>query len=208
MREKAELNNKGFSLIELLVSIAIAGIVIVSAFSVILYGMDRYSKSSRETKLQSEIQFTTNIISDAVKTGSSSSSRIEITRDGSGKVSKAYVYTSLRQEANGEPADDGVGYARTGMLIMYDATKNSIYAIEPGGSTAGNTRNLVSDCIESFDCSYLKTEEGQDVGINIGDPSSTTEVYYHESDLMKFNIEYKVGELTRTLSNTYKIRNK
>ena len=82
MNNEQNLNNKGFSLIELLVSIAIAGIVVVAAFSMVLYGMNRYAKSSKETKLQNEIQFVNNTISDAIKEGHIGSSRIDITRKG------------------------------------------------------------------------------------------------------------------------------
>ena len=69
MEKIGNLNNKGFSLIEMLISLAIAGVIGVSAYSIVIYGMNRYAISSKETNLQTEIQFTSNIISDAIKTG-------------------------------------------------------------------------------------------------------------------------------------------
>jgi len=68
---RTQLNNKGFSLIEMLISLAIAGFIVVSAITVVTYAMRMYGNGSKETKIQSEVQFTGNLVGDLIKTGNS-----------------------------------------------------------------------------------------------------------------------------------------
>ena len=212
MNNEQKLNNKGFSLIELLVSIAIAGIVVVAAFSMVLYGMNRYAKSSKETKLQNEIQFVNNAISDAIKEGHIGSSRIDITRKADGSVNTAMIYTALQLDSNGLPVEvSGKIQCLPGsQKIYYNSTKHSVFIYDANETVGtGDDNHLVSDCVYSFDVGYAKAANSDVVGVNSNpDPSSGVETYFHESRLMKFTIKFKVSSIERTSENTYKMRNK
>ncbi len=209
MKISKNLDDKGFSLIEMIISIGIAGIVVVAAFSVILFGMNYYSKSSRETKMQSEIQFTGNLIADAIKSGKSGTSRIEIVRDGEGKVAEATIYTAIQVDNLGEPILNSGNIMTTGQAIYYNKSKHSIYVYDASETVgSGDDNHLVSNVIYDFSTEYVKTNDNETVGVNIEEAESGKEVYFHESDLIKVNISYSISKLDRVTTNTYKIRNK
>lgn len=223
MKEKKYLNNKGFSLIEMLISLAITAIIGVGAFTIVMYGMDRYTKSTKETKLQSEVQFTNNIISDAIKSGEASTSRIEVKKVGD-NVSEVYIYTALQVGDDGKPKVIDGSYVVTGQVIYYNAANKSIYiydAYEDVGS--GDDYHLISDKVIDFKAEYVDTEIETTTVLEEGETTSTEETsteeettstggageaYEHESDLISVYIEFDVAGTKRDTLNTYKIRNR
>ena len=57
---KRQMDHRGLSLIELIVSIAILSIVVGAIFGFFLFSMRSYNKDSGETNVQSEAQMTVN----------------------------------------------------------------------------------------------------------------------------------------------------
>lgn len=210
MREQIQLDNKGFSLLEMLISIAISGMIVVAALSVVMYGMNNYTAASKETKLQSEMQFTGNLISDLIKEGRASASMIRVTRDADENIETITVYAEI----------DDTEYKSTGAItaivpkkqyLHYKVADGALYvyeATEDIGS-GDDTQHLVSNKIDSFNAAYVKTKEGDTINNDIAPSgSSDEEWYFSESNLIQFDITYKVSSKTRTTQNTYKFRNK
>lgn len=205
MREQIQLDNKGFSLIEMLISIAISGMIVVAALSVVMYGMNNYTAASKETKLQSEIQFTGNLISDLIKEGRASASMIQVTRDAAGNIETITVYSEIDDTdyAAGTitPKKQYLHYkAADGALYVYEATET----IGSGDAI----QHLVSNRIDSFNATYVKTKDGEIIGNNVAPAGSSAEWYFSESNLIRFDITYKVSSKTRTTQNAYKFRNR
>ena len=64
------LDNKGLSLIELLVTVTISSFVLISVFSFMLAGSKSYANASAEMDLQSTRQLTMNFIADGIMSAS------------------------------------------------------------------------------------------------------------------------------------------
>ena len=60
-------NNKGFSLIELLLVIAIMGLIVTAASYLFVSGYNFYNQNKEKTKIQSEVRFITQYIDERVK---------------------------------------------------------------------------------------------------------------------------------------------
>lgn len=208
MEKTGNLNNKGFSLIEMLISLAIAGVIGVSAYSIVIYGMNRYAISSKETKLQTEIQFTSNIISDAIKTGEASTSRIEVRKSG-GEIKEVIVYTGINTDSNGEPelVDGNIMIKK--QAIYYNAEKKSVYIYDASETIgSGDELHLVSNAVCGFEAKYEQTTADEIVDTDIYPEDDELDVYYHESDLISVDIDYELSDLKRNTLTTYKIRNR
>ena len=204
-------NNKGFSLIELLVSLAIAGFVVVSAFTVVTYGIQMFGKSNKETKIQSEVQFTGNAIGDLIKTGNSSSSYIVVNKDLSGGVIDMYIYPSAQLDAVGNI--DHSATTSTKQYIYYNKDRKSVYIYE--GYETVNLSNeedlkqhLVSKYIEGFDAKYIQTKKDEVVNEDIYPEDDVLDMYASDSNVINVEIDYEMLDKTRSTSISYKIRNK
>ena len=64
--KKKKLNNKGFSLVELLVAMAVGGIVLVVIGSFVTSGTRFFNKQSNSIDLQNELQVSSNRITDSL----------------------------------------------------------------------------------------------------------------------------------------------
>lgn len=191
-------NNKGFSLIEMLISLAIAGFVVVSAFTVVTYGIRMFSKSNEETKIQAEVQFTGNAIGDLLKMGNSSSSYIMVNKNDVGDLIDMYIYPS---------ALDAKPY------IYYNKEKKSVYIYE-GNETVDLSddedlkQHLVSKYVDNFSAEYVQTDKEETVNNDIYPEDERLDMYASDSNVIKVDIDYKILDKKRSTSISYKIRNK
>ncbi len=205
---KVQLNNKGFSLIEMLVSLAIATFVVVSAVTVVTYGMKMYDKSGKETKIQSEVQFTGNVVGDLIKTGNSTKSYIVVNKDSSGNLVDIYLYPSAVFDAAGN-----IDLSETKQYLYYNVSKKSLYTYE-GNETVDLTNeddlkmHLISRYIENFSAEYVQTKKDVAVNNDIYPSDDTKDMYASDSNVIKVDIDYKINDKTKSTSITYKIRNK
>lgn len=205
---KAQLNNKGFSLIEMLVALAISTFVVVSAVTVVTYGLKMYDKSGKETKIQSEVQFTGNLVGDLIKTGNSTKSYIIVNKDSSGSLVDIYLYPSAEFDAAGN-----INTSTTKQYIYYNAAKKSLYTYE-GNEIVDLTdeddlkMHLVSKYIEDFSVEYVQTKKDVTVNNDTYPSDDTKDMYASDSNVIKVDIDYKINDKTKSTSVTYKIRNK
>jgi len=81
-------DNRGYSLVELMVSVIILSIVMAGVASVMVSMSKTFSDSQREVSLQDNVQSTYNIISEIVKEANSNSSESAIKQDDN----KTYIY--------------------------------------------------------------------------------------------------------------------
>ncbi|MBQ4069090.1 MAG: prepilin-type N-terminal cleavage/methylation domain-containing protein [Lachnospiraceae bacterium] len=207
---KTQLNNKGFSLIEMLISLAIAGFVVVSAITVVTYAMRMYGNGSKETKIQSEVQFTGNLVGDLIKTGNSTKSYIVVNKDTVGNVIEVYVFPSAGLDALGN-IDTSTGVTK--QYLYYNVSKKSLYVYE-GNETVDTSDeddmslHLVSRFIENFSAEYVQTKKDVTVNNDIYPTDDMKDMYASDSNVIKVDIDYKVNERSKSTSITYKIRNK
>lgn len=131
--KKVLLNNKGLSLLELIIGLAISCIVIVSAFSFVTVGSKEYDSTTKNTEIQTEVQFVSGIVSDAIVAG---------------KYDSASIY-------------EGTTYLQlnTGNKVLYYDKDNNKLALYDAGETPGTDidDHLVSDKVDSFQVSFGET---------------------------------------------------
>lgn len=136
-------NNGGFSLIELLVGLAISCIVLAAAYSFVLSGISSYDRTRKTTELQQETQFIENIIVDAVENGTASSSSINDTSD---KVEFDTGYQVLYFDR------------KSNVLALYDKNKTP-----PDDSPGVNiNEHIVSKKVTNFVVEYINIEPETD----------------------------------------------
>lgn len=121
--------NHGFTLVELIISIAISSIVIATAFALVLMATRSYEESNLDSNISSESQSTINIIGNAIMQGKQS--EVAIT----------------------PPADPTVtNVLDTGnQILVYNDTDNSLYIYSDAeGVNPGDEQHLISDHVSSF----------------------------------------------------------
>lgn len=172
--------NSGFSLIELLVGLAISCIVLIAAYSFVISGINSYELTRKTTELQQETQFIENIIVDAVENGKSKTSDI--------------IDTS-----SGITFKTGDGKK----VLYYFKGKNILAIYNDGDSDIGDESlvdtHLVSKNVTSFKVTYINQKLAAD-GSYIEEASSAT-------GLVKVELEVKMNGKTDSSAKQYKFRN-
>lgn len=142
-----KINNKGVSLIELLVSVAIMSIVMLIATAMLTNASRFFEKQSAQIELQNEAQVITNYLTEAVMEASGMEFIITDTSTGSG-IYKLYGVDVDTGDLTGK------GDQR---LLYYDASTYSLYIVSfdaadpiPDPSTYASIGFLISDQIKYF----------------------------------------------------------
>ena len=181
-------NNKGFSLVELLVTLAISALVILAAFTFVSVGVNSYTRTERNTSVQQEMSFTTNLFGESIRTAD-------------------YGRTSISKW------DDGDVEVHTGYKVFYynkDKSTLYLYTEDPTKGVGNiyyksdNSDNLVSKYIKSFDVDFENTDMA---GSTFTYDSSNGYTVTSGSSLVKINLSVKVKKKTDTTSVLYEIRN-
>lgn len=192
MDKKFQIDNRGFSLVELLVSLAISAFVIVSALSLIMVGTKNYDRANKATSVQQEMTFITNLVGQSIREGNTE--KTSITKYDGGDCE---IHTGNK-------------------VIYYDISETSLYVYNDGSGigdssyTANAAGNLVSKCVTSFDCNY---EDGGNNTTGISAWPSTisssgeTKDASSESSLIKITVSVKVKNKTDNTEVIYQIRN-
>ena len=195
------MNDKGFSLIELILAIAISVIVVTAAYSFVFVGSRQYQTTSGQTSIQQEMTFATNILREAVLDGD---------------AEKAFIHKFNSGEHNG----DAMLYLGKGKkVIYYDKSGTSLYIFEAGTEASIDERlymvdsttnmanvsdNLISKYISDFDVNYKNTSgDGSDLPTE-SDYETRVEGY---SDKIEFSIKCTMKEKSDSTALTYVIRN-
>lgn len=187
MNKKTRINNKGFTLMELIVSMAIASFVILAAYSFVMLGTKNYERTNKTTSLQQEVSFTNNLIAESIR--AAKKDRTSITY--SGGLKNVELHTGSK-------------------VLYYDAAAQSLYIYEElAGSgvgdaayTSNTATNLVSDNIVEFEADYVATESGMTPSVYSDDIK--VDAY---SNLIKITMKVNVKGKTDTSEVIYQIRN-
>lgn len=173
-------NNKGFSLLELLVGLAISCIVIVSAFTLIFAGSSQYETNNKNAAIQTEVQFVAETISDAVVNG---------------KEADAYVDDDGNRIILNTGNDVLYYDCNSGKLGLYDKTE-----------TIGDDldSHLISDKVFDFEVEFETTDNDETTETTT---AGVTTKEAATSNLVTVMFKIKMGTKKVTSQDTYKIRN-
>ena len=155
--------NSGFSLIELLVTIAISSIVILMISFILVQGTTLFKDENEVIDIQGELQIVRNEISETLMGAKS----VIIVKVSNGDI---VIYTGEVDESNNklanEPQKEGdTSLVTTERIITYLKEENAIY-ISSTFDSATSEGNMISDCVTSFSISLdekcKKEDENKD----------------------------------------------
>lgn len=176
-------NNGGFSLMELLVGLAISCIVLAAAYAFVVTGVKSYDYTKKATDIQQETQFVENIIADAVENGYKGSSNIDT--------------------ATADVVKFDTGY----QVLYYDKTKKTLalYEKKPTEDALGTNldKHMVSKHVENFSVSYINTEcETDALGNKVYNKISAT-----PTSLVEVEVKVSLNGNNSNTARQYKFRN-
>lgn len=203
MINKIKSDNRGFSLIELLVCLAISSMVIIAAYSLVLVGTKSYENNSKSTTIQKESSFTTGLLADSVR-----DANIDKT------IIKKYDSGILVGDIEIHTGKD---------VIYYDKSKNSIYIYDEvkglgDGSYRINAKdNLITRYVTSFDANFVsgnkdiaepnETDYKSDNGVSASETDSVTNELKVKYSMIKFTMAFEYKGKTDSTEVIYQIRN-
>ena len=137
MKEK-QMNNKGFTLLELTMSIVISAFVIVAAYTIVITGTKSYETTNKTVNVQQEMSFVNNLVGEAVRAGDNRTALI------------------WKESADG---DKVLYLGDSKKVICYKASENSLYVYEAtntpyvytGGVLSSINVNVLKDYLNSSD---------------------------------------------------------
>lgn len=143
MRERIVMKNRGFSLIELLVAVAIAGIILLMLSIMLVQGTKMFSGESDEVSVRNDYQIVRNQIEETIMEAKA----IVIVRAGEDLV----IYTGDVDTANNRLAAEGSGVT-TERIITFDKSEGKIY-ISSAYDKAVSEGNLLCSTVTEFNIS-------------------------------------------------------
>lgn len=188
-----KLSNDGFSLIELIIALAISVIVVFSAYSFVIVGVNSYDKTSKTVDVQEELSEINNLVENTI-------------------ISGKYGSTTLTTNGN-------IKRLSLGDKVLYYNGNTKELCIYSSSETVGTdiTDHLISKYVEQFDISFTKTEIETTADPALP-PEPTTEAPTKDaagnltvsasSDLVRIKLKVTIKGKTRKTENVYEIRNK
>lgn len=152
-------NNKGFSLVELLVAIAVAGIVTTGIASLMMQSLSMYSKETVNAKLQTDLQTASNYLFDSVM----ESKGFIIIND---TANTTVEPTNTRFALLGDFSSEGGAYkVKNGYLYIADSdlqagNNGSIYLSEYSYPHSGSTGASLDAIAKDINDHYAKMNNG------------------------------------------------
>lgn len=224
--------NKGFSLIEMVVSVAILSIIML-AIGFLLSAMSKnFGQSQKEVALQDSMQQTYSIVSDVVK----SAQVVESTKHTSIKKAgnEYYILTEkYDQTKNKKPLDDAEAY-----IIGLDEDNHSLYlrrigysignklavaeatpSVAPTGEATGekNTEDLIIEgkinysnlysLKDIYESRYLLARNVKSFSIKTGESTPNDANKYLDAGYVIVNLELEYGGRTASISQNVFLRN-
>lgn len=195
---KTKLNNKGMSLVELLIAIAIAAVVSTLIVTMMTSGTSMFGKESQNIDLQNELQIVQNQISDRLKEAKA----INIVKSGD----NIRIYTGDVNKVNNKLVTEGSGEKYTDCIITYKDNKlyvtNSYMEDIPEGY-------LLSDEVLDFDIDIgtIPTEYTTNETDAGGNVSEITKEYYANPITVHVKIKLGTERKNKEITMKVKIRN-
>lgn len=176
-RAGRKLNNRGFTLVELLVAMAILSIVVGVALGFLAHAMGAFNRSSRESNLQNEAQLTMTRLQSMVVNASHGVSVVDprINPDPAAPAALTgadlYVY-------NREEKDSGVGSYKTGDYLITHIYRNGTkllyssirYTLDASGSSSLSAESaplVLADFVDGFTVDLTQFTQSRSVGIRV-----------------------------------------
>ena len=181
---KTQLNNKGLSLVELLIAITIAAVVSLLIATMMTQSTSMFGRESRVIDVQNEMQVVQNQISEKLMEAKA----ITVVRCGD----SIRIYTGeVEHSSNKLVAENGGSTGYTDCIITY--TDGKLYVTSKYMETIPEGY-LLSDAVLDFDIA-IETELESEVIVNTL-PNGTVEnitKYYYESPLA-IKVDMKIGD--------------
>ena len=182
--KRIEQDNKGLTLVELLVSMTVLSVVSLAIFSFMVFASKTYNKANGETNLQSEAQMTINRMENLIVSATNGVGADPTEPEDAAK--KLYVYNHAAKE-DGTVEYRIISIYQENNKLMY---KYDTYGLDEFGSkviTTGSAPAVISDYIEDFSVNLTKLLSNQEVTVNL---------------------KMKNGQKTYETSNTFYMRNR
>lgn len=182
--KRIEQDNKGLTLVELLVSMTVLSIVSLAIFSFMVFASKTYNKANGETNLQSEAQMTINRMENLIVSATNGVGADPKEPEDAAK--KLYVYNhAAKEDGMVEYRIISIYQEDNKLMYQYDT-----YGLDEFGSkviTPGSAPAVISDYIEDFSVNLTKLLSNQEVTVNL---------------------KMKNGQKTYETSNTFYMRNR
>lgn len=196
MERRTQIDNKGFSLVELIVCLAISTFVILAAYSLVLVGTRSYHSNNKNVKVQKEVTFTTNLIADNIRNAKIDKTLIK------------YINTT------GNDIELHTGER----VICYDKSEKSLFIYEETPSAdywpaSYDNKNLISKYVEAFNVEFV-SPDSRNLNLPTGTPKTikaieavTDGTNNGSTNLIKFTIDFNVNGKKDSTQVIYQIRN-
>lgn len=189
--QKIGKDNQAFTLIEMIIGLAIASMVILAVYSFMSFGSRSYEAANQKTRVQKEMQLTNNYIEDVVMAGSVAETK--------------YVDTG------------NIRMLYTGDRILYynHSTKQfAVYNDETDIDNDSIDEHLITNCMTEFKVEFLDTEleteeeSETEESTNPDDEEDDENTTKASSNMVKITTTYVVKQQAINSEKIYMIRNK
>lgn len=202
--KKSRKKPKGYSVVELMVAIAIAGVIASAIGSYLVFHVRAFNETKEISDLQYEAQLVMNLMEKHMLESKGlemvlNNSHIEVTRTNA-KILSPHYLGGFAIKNHDDKIDDTVYY-----LFRFDDAHHKIeycrvptkptisyFTSDPAISIAGDDKTKWRTLVE-----YVEAWE-----------LTTTESSYIEAKSVQFNIIFKNEESSQTITNNYYFRNK
>lgn len=186
-------DNRGFSLMELIIALAISSMVILACYSFVAAGTKSYQTTRIQTKLQQEMQLTNNFVGDVIMESDMRNMRYEDT------VKASVLYTK----------NDVLYFDKdTHKFCLYTAQEKT-----DGKLGTDMDNHIITDCVTEFFVGFVETRDDDDIALEeetttIEGDDGTGMGQVADTNLTYVEIQYKYKSTEISSNKLYKIRNK
>lgn len=165
-QRKVNADNKGFTLVELLCTVAILGVISAAIGGVLMVSAKTYQSGTVESALQQEAQFTANRIAGLI---------VDATENVKYYYESAGRYTEVKSDAEIPVDSDSCskqleianGSGTGSYLIVYDNTASQLLYIEIAADGTASAAQLLAENVTGFKADVSAFGENRNVGLTL-----------------------------------------